>query len=857
MLGTACDPDPESTTADSTEYPAVVRIVEVLATPTRSQPAFVELRNDSEAPTDLSGWSLGTRGAKTELRPLALEGAARTAASPAIVAAHGLALVVDEATSAETAAELACEAPIATTREALGRTANDDVLASTLELQSARHCVPVFTVSWSLEENLATGAVLVLSSDTAEIDRVEAAFGDAPRGVAFERRGLEPMAVELSPIGTTPGARNFYRSDQALLHDHAAPPPLHAMSSSPWRIGDAILALERRARAAEATGDPEAAKSLRDEIAAIQGGALPHNPLVDPFDDMLLSARETVSAALFQVNHSKVIDTFVATKRRGVDVRLTTDARFLGQEHYTHGFEQLEAAGIPIVFDLNSRNVDRSSLSHNKFVTIDREWTWTGSFNPVADEPTRIHADNVVVLRSRAGAALHDQEFETLFGGTFSTEKRNVGLAGGRFNVDGAEVSLRFSPGMTPGALKRRATELVATGDPAKACDVRGTNGKHLISERYRSLDPCGGPYDLIMGELARAKSSIYFVSFSLSLDDMGAVIGERLASGVDVKGVVDPTVYSRGIVQAMTDAGADVRIAPNSDPDCPSYVSPRSACPRNPNKVWLHHKFIVIDYGTDHPVVITGSHNLSASAESSNDEGLLVIRDRAIAETYFRIFHEAYEHPQVEGTHRLTDGLPPLAITEVLASPDPEGPQLVEITNVSQESVSLAGLELWNRREQPLALGDATLAPGARAVVMVNRQRHVSDVPAESPIITVDGEGALRPLIEPTTALVLRAADGRWIATFDPYVAEQNLPEGVSPRLGDAFHSTVSAAVIAALTDELLGVNLTPEADVPTWSPRGFYSDWADEHHVTPTSLVLMLSTREPWLPGASTPGR
>lgn len=856
MLGAGCDPDPESTVADQSEYPAVVRIVEVLATPARTQPAFIELRNDSEAATNLRGWSLTIGDTQTELRPLTIEGAVQPAEGPGVVPPHGLALVVDGTTTPEAAAAIACEAPIATTRQALGREAADDVLASTLELQSARHCIPVFTVSWLLEADLANGAHLALMNAGTEVDAVEAAFGNAPRGVAFERRGLDAVALELSPIGATPGARNFYRSDQALLHDGEAAAPLQAMSSSPWRVGDAMLALERKARAAELTGDAAAAESFRAEIVAIEEGSFRHNPLVEPFDELLLSARRRVAGSFFQINDSVVIDTFVSAKSRGVDVRLTTDAGFLDDEHYVAGFDRLEEAGIPLVFDFNSRKVDRPSLSHNKFVTIDKQWVWTGSFNPVEDEPARIHADNVLTMRSRAGAAIHDQEFETMFGGTFSTDKRKVGLAGGRFNVDGAEVSVRFSPGMTKGVLERRAKEHTASGDAKKACDVRMSNGKNAIPDRYRSLDPCGGPYDLIMGELARATSSIYFVSFSLSLDDMSAVISERMQNGVEVKGVVDPTVYSRGIIQTMTEAGADVRITPNSNPECPSYVSPRYTCPTNPNKVWLHHKFVVIDYGTDHPVVITGSHNLSASAEDKNDESLLVIRDRAIAEAYFRIFYETYEHPQTEGVHRLTDGLPPLAITEVLASVEPDAPQLVEITNVSDEPVSLAGLELWNRRDQAVALGDISVEPGARVVATFNREG--LKIPAGTTLVDLPATSIIRPTIEPTTALVLRnAADGRWVATFNPYSSEQNLPEGVTPVVGAAYHwNTVSAQSIAQLTDELLGVNTTPDEEVPTWSPRGFYSDWADEHHVTPTSLVLMRAGREVWTAAPATPG-
>ena len=865
VAAAGCDSEGDAAVADATEFSATVRIVEVLAHPAAGAPAFVELRNDGAAPANLAGWSL-VAGAEraVKLEPVDLSAISGEALSSEI-APHSLALVFDAGASGQQLIDAACESPVATSRAALGinHAASDDILASALELQKLRHCIPVF-VAETLGDELASSEEISLSNGRDVVDRAAAAFTASATGVAFERRGGAADAFAASPLGSSPGARNFFRSDLEYLNDPTAPAPISTMSASPWRVGDAIRALWREAAAleleAKQNGDErllQQAAEARAEADAIAAGKLPHNPLVGPLAAMVDAAETSVDAAFYQLNDDLVVSSLVAAKERGVGVRLAHDAQFINDPLYQSGFERLGGAGIPISYDEDGGR-NRSSLAHNKFMVVDGQWVWTGSFNPIEDEPSRIHADNVLLLRSREGAALHTQEFETMFAGTFSTKKRGVGVGGGRFVVDGAPVSLRFSPGMTSSQLKRRAQALVDTGDPRQACEVTLSSGKPALPERYTPLDPCGGPYDLIMGEIARATSSVYFVAFSLSFGEIGEILIERMNNaGVDVRGVVDPTVASRDVAMELLEAGADVRYTPNSDPECPAYVKPRSACPTNPNKVWLHHKFIVIDYGTDHPVLITGSHNLSASAENSNDESLLVVRDRGAVESYYRMFREAFDHPQTMGEHRDTGGLPGLAITEVQPAADPSALQYVEIANVGDSPVALAGLELWNRRGLRIPIDtDVTLASSGRALVVIGG----AQLPlAQSPVISVDLAVGDEPAIGLATALVLRSAvDRRWVATYDPYTAEQNLPEGVgAPIVGEPWSWDMDKASLDELTEELLGRDITPEAKEPTWDPKGFYSDWADEHHVTDTSLILFEAPLATWTTDqGATPG-
>src|SRR5262249_61776860 len=86
----------------------------------------------------------------------------------------------------------------------------------------------------------------------------------------------------------------------------------------------------------------------------------------------------------------------------------------------------------------------------------------------------------------------------------------------------------------------------------------------------------------------------------------------------------------------------------------------------RVPQGIFLHHKFILVDYGTDDPIVITGSLNFSSSAANENDEALYVIHDRYVADAFYAAWRSLYD--PAAGANRDDDGLPDVVISEVLA---------------------------------------------------------------------------------------------------------------------------------------------------------------------------------------------
>src|SRR5262249_41850913 len=162
--------------------------------------------------------------------------------------------------------------------------------------------------------------------------------------------------------------------------------------------------LERQA--AQASGSD--AQALLDKANALTAGQnLPENPLVAPFEDAVVAAQASVVGAFYQINDGNVINALVAAKSdRNVDVRLGSDADFMDDPAYTDGFKRLAAAGIPVSFDTTSDGRNRAPLMHHKFLSVDQAWLWAGSFNPIEDDPARIHADNVLLFHSPALAKL-------------------------------------------------------------------------------------------------------------------------------------------------------------------------------------------------------------------------------------------------------------------------------------------------------------------------------------------------------------------------------------------------------------------------------------------------------------------
>jgi phosphatidylserine/phosphatidylglycerophosphate/cardiolipin synthase-like enzyme len=143
-------------------------------------------------------------------------------------------------------------------------------------------------------------------------------------------------------------------------------------------------------------------------------------------------------------------------------------------------------------------------------------------------------------------------------------------------------------------------------------------------SVETQRLDLSGGPLEVyfapedgvaprVVELIESAQQSVAFLAFALTSEEIAAALGAKAAEGVEVRGVMDAgqsgNLGSR--YRELLEAGVEVRLDGNPDR--------------------MHHKVIVIDG----MLVITGSYNFSRSAETQNDENLIVLHDAAAAAAY------------------------------------------------------------------------------------------------------------------------------------------------------------------------------------------------------------------------------
>jgi phosphatidylserine/phosphatidylglycerophosphate/cardiolipin synthase-like enzyme len=306
------------------------------------------------------------------------------------------------------------------------------------------------------------------------------------------------------------------------------------------------------------------------------------------------------------------------------------------------------------------RDDRRSGRMHNKFLVVDGRSVFTGSYNLVGDDGPKFQ---------HLDNAIHVESEAFAAIHTIELEE----MFGGTFGpnkedntphevwVDGARIEVYFAP----------------TDKPKTA----------------------------ILRELARATDNVYFAAFSFYQTDLAATLVERHRAGVDVRGVVD-------------DTGGGV------DSQYPTLVAAGIDARRPIVDVWLHHKFILVNYGSADPVVITGSYNFSDKADRTNDEAVYVIHDRAIAEEYYRIYRSIYD--AAGGPNTDTTGLATVTVSEVFpAESATTAVPFIELVNHGDTSIDLASLSITDRDGAPLPLGPmvdegvTVLAPGARAVVL------------------------------------------------------------------------------------------------------------------------------------------
>jgi len=118
------------------------------------------------------------------------------------------------------------------------------------------------------------------------------------------------------------------------------------------------------------------------------------------------------------------------------------------------------------------------------------------------------------------------------------------------------------------------------------------------------------------------ARSSIYFLAYSFTAAPLADAIRQRAAAGVKVAGVMEADQVKSnagGVYAAFRQAGLDVHL--------------------DGNPGLMHHKVMIIDGR----IIVFGSYNFTVSAETKNDENMMVIDNPEIADQFTREFQRVY----------------------------------------------------------------------------------------------------------------------------------------------------------------------------------------------------------------------
>lgn len=288
----------------------------------------------------------------------------------------------------------------------------------------------------------------------------------------------------------------------------------------------------------------------------------------------------SVDIAMYNASDATIMSAINDAYDRGVQIRYITEA-----QNANTGLDDLDA-NIPILQRQNSM----SSGMHNKFVVIDADdvdnsivmggsMNWT--FNNLFDD-----FNNLVIIQDQSLARAYRAEFEEMWGGSGATP----GFGNTKFGPDKAND--------TP-------HEFIVGGSRV---------------ELYFS--PSDGTTNAIKNSIESTNSRMDFALLAFTNNDLrDATIAAHNSFGVGVNGIIDQTSGTGSDYQALVDAGVNV-------------FSHESISGQ------IHHKYAIIDEGTgSDPLVLSGSHNWSASAETENDENTLIIHNDEMANQFYQEF--------------------------------------------------------------------------------------------------------------------------------------------------------------------------------------------------------------------------
>ncbi len=362
----------------------------------------------------------------------------------------------------------------------------------------------------------------------------------------------------------------------------------------------------------------------------------PGSQIVSEIRDYINNAQSTIDVAVYNINDLSIVVALNDAVARGVIVR------YIANSGTTNS--ALDESIVPVNFP--DIRLNGSALMHNKFMIVDRDsednsWVMSGSMN-WTNNNINDDFNNILFIQDQALAKSYTLEFNEMWGGD----------------------------GPTPNIFS------ILIGDQKK--DNTPHNfiiGGDLV-ESYFS--PSDNTTNAIAGSLLSAENDIQFAVLSFTMNDMRDALIDRNNNGVFVRGLIESINDLGGDYDALVAAGVNVKA--------------------HPETYDIHHKYAIVDANdtSSDPQVVTGSHNWSAGAESSNDENTLIIHSPIVANIFLQEFEARWD-----GLLESVKGVKSIPGFEVQILPNPV--QDIATIQMDMEKTNDVVMTLWTMDGQQL----------------------------------------------------------------------------------------------------------------------------------------------------------
>ncbi|OYT13289.1 MAG: hypothetical protein B6I19_05905 [Bacteroidetes bacterium 4572_114] len=309
----------------------------------------------------------------------------------------------------------------------------------------------------------------------------------------------------------------------------------------------------------------------------------------DTLQQYIHRAKLSIDISIYNFNISQVATALNLAYDRGVDIRIIYDGET------ANSALQLLDPGIP---KLASPTFEEYGIMHNKIMVVDAESdnpdepiVWTGSTNWTVNNMYD-DQNNIIIFQDRALARAYTIEFNEMWGSDGMQPNSSLAKFGPyktdntphEFIIGGERVELYFSPS------DQTNSKIVKT--------IESTN------------------YDMEAATMLITRS------------DIGYSIRDK------------------------KDEGKKTEVIVNSEGECSALVASTLAAAlgydfkESGESHTMHNKYLIVDESAinSDPLVLTGCHNWSNSAEVKNDENTVIVHSAVWANVYYQEFKARFD---------------------------------------------------------------------------------------------------------------------------------------------------------------------------------------------------------------------